>query len=184
MKLLACVVGISVGMTLSGCASRRVATDFSALERRAPSGSTIYVTTSGAERLKGQVSGVSAAALKLSLRDGTTRDFLPADVFEIRVKDPLWNGLLITAGVTGLMAAALNDPQFSCIPSAAPDCRKKSRGPGIAGAAAVFGLIGAYFDSLHHRLVFRGMTAGRTSRLAIVPTLTPNEASIGVTLRR
>jgi hypothetical protein len=108
----------------------------------------------------------------VSLRDASTREFGEADVTRVRAKDPLWNGMLIGAGVVGLLTFALNDA--SCVePSASPDCVKVSRAAGIAIGTALGAALGTGFDMLHHRQVFRGTNSGRGASLFVVPVVTP-----------
>ena len=166
---------------LTGCAGKRVASDFATLEQRLAPGVTAYVTTMDGGRFRGRVVGVSAASLRLSLPDGAPRDFLPADVSAIRVRDPLRNGLLIGGGVSALMAGILNDEP--CVAdSAAPGCKKQSRAAGIAVTAGLGAAIGAGIDALHHRRVYDGARPARTARLLLAPTLTRTSVSLRMSI--
>lgn len=182
MKTLA-VICVSMAVSLTGCAGQRVASDFVALERQVPAGATVFVTTRSGDHVKGRVVASSPSSLSLSLRDNATRQFIPADVSEIRVRDPLWNGLVIGAGVTGLMVGALNDASCTA-PNASPNCKKVSRGAGVAIGTAIGAGIGTWIDAVHHRRVFRGAPSARSSRVIIEPFVTPTRASIRVSLRR
>lgn len=157
MKLRAWVTSVSVLLSLAGCAEKRVATTFTAMEKRVPAGTTVYVTTTNGEHLRGRFADVSASSVKLSLGDGSTRDFTPSDVAEIRMKDPLWNGVLI-GGAAGLMVGAMSDESCTAR-NASPHCLKISHGAGVAISAGIGATIGAAIDALHHRLVFRGAPA-------------------------
>lgn len=183
MKVFTQAAGMCFVVLLTGCAGRRVASDFATMEQRLAPGVTTYVTTMDGGRFRGRVASVSAASFRLSLPDGAPRDFLPADVSAIRVKDPLWNGLLIGGGVSALMAGMLNDA--GCIePYASPGCKKVSRAAGIAVTAGVGAVIGAGIDALHHRRVYHGARPARTSRLLLAPALTRTSVSLRMSIVR
>lgn len=184
MKVLTQVAGMCFVVLLTGCAARRVAGDFATLEQRLAPGVTAYVTTVDGARFRGRVASVSAASLRLSLPDGAPRDFLPADVSAIRVRDPLWNGLLIGGGVSALMAGMINDA--GCIsPNVDPlGCQKASRGAGIAASAGMGAAIGAGIDALHHRRVYNGARPAGTTRLLLAPALTRTSVSLRMSIVR
>lgn len=174
------VVGLSLSVT--GCVGKRVATTFVDMEKRVPSGTTVYVTTSDGKDVKGKLAAVSGSSMKISLRDAATRDFSEADVARISAKDPLWNGMLIGAAVGGFFTFALNDA--SCIePYASPGCKKVSRGAGVAIAAGIGAALGMGFDALHHRRVFRGTRSPRGAALFVAPVITPKVAAVRVSSR-
>ncbi|MCA1561868.1 MAG: hypothetical protein LC804_16915 [Acidobacteria bacterium] len=171
-------------MTLSvtGCAGKRVATTFADMEKHVPAGTTVYVTTSDGKEVKGKLATVSGSSMTVSLRDTSTRDFSEADVARIRAKDPLWNGMLIGAALNGFFTFALNDEGCTA-PSAAPDCKKVSRGAGAAIGAGIGAALGMGFDALHHQRVFRGTRSPRGASLFIAPVVTPNVAAVRVSSR-
>jgi hypothetical protein len=174
MKLSLCVLMLLAG---TGCAGRRVATTFTEMESHVTAGTTLYVTTSDGKAVKGTLATVSGSSLKMSLADRSTRDFREVDVARIRTKDTLWNGMLIGAAAGGFLTFAINDG--SCIvPYAATDCRKVSRGAGVAIGAAIGAAIGTGVDVLHHRRVFRGTVSAQGASLIVAPVANPHMAAI------
>jgi small nuclear ribonucleoprotein (snRNP)-like protein len=182
MRLRLWVVGVSMSLSVTGCAGKRVATTFTDMAKHVPAGTTVYVTTTDGKEVKGALATVSASSMKVSLRDTSMRDFSDADVTRVRAKDRLWNGLLIGAAVGGFLTFAINDA--SCIePYASPDCVKVSRGAGVAIGTALGAAVGTGFDALHHRRVFRGTSSTRGASLFFAPVVTPNVVAVRVSSR-
>lgn len=182
MKLITCLIAFSITLAATGCSAKRVPTTFSAMEKRAPAGTTVYVTTSAGNEFKGTLAEVSGSSMKISLRDASTQDFTEADVARIRAKDKLWNGMLIGAGIGGVFAFMLNDA--GCVePYAQPDCKDVSRAAGVAVTAGIGAAVGALFDALHHRRVFRGPRPGRGTSVFVAPLLPSGGAVIRVSSR-
>jgi hypothetical protein len=182
VKSITWVVAVSITLAGTGCGGRRVATSFSEMEKRAPAGTTVYVTTNDGKEVKGKLAAVSGSSMRVSMRDTATRDFSEADVARVAAKDTLWNGMLIGAGVAGAAAFMLNDE--SCVePYAQSNCRKVSRGAGVAITAGIGAALGTAFDALHHRPVFRAARSGRGASLIVAPLVTPNVAAIRISSR-
>jgi uncharacterized protein (DUF2249 family) len=179
MRMRACMVGLLMTLLVTACAGKRIPTTFTDMGKRVPEGTTVYVTTTDGKEVQGKLAAVSVSSIQLLLRDTSTRDFREADVTRIRAKDPLWNGMLIGAGVVGFFSFALNDA--SCIePYASPSCVKVSRGRGIAIGAAIGAALGAGIDMLHRRRVFRGTSSRRGASLFIAPVVTPKVLGVRV----
>lgn len=182
MRVHVWTVGLSMMLSVTACAGKRIPTTFTEMAPRVPEGTTVYVTTTDGKEVPGRLAAVSGSSMTVSLRDASTRDFDEADVTRIRVKDPLWNGMLIGAGVGGLFTFALNDA--GCVePYASPSCIKVSRGAGIAIGTAIGAALGTGFDMLHHPHVFRSTNSGRGARLFIAPVVTPTVLGVRVSSR-
>lgn len=181
MRLSAGVLGLLVVLSVTSCAGRRVATTFTDMERHVPPGTTVYVTTADGTEAKGKLATLSVSSMTVSLRNTTTRDFSEAEVTRVRVKDPLWNGMLIGAGI-GSLSFALGDEGCSA-PNASPDCIRVSRGAGIAIGTAMGAALGTVIDALRHRQVFRATRSTRGAALFIAPVVTPNMAAVRVSSR-
>lgn len=182
MRFGICAVGLSMTLSITGCAGKRVATTFADMGRRVPTGTTVYVTTTDGIEVQGKLSTLSASSMKVQLGDQSTRDFREADVTWIRAKDPLWNGMLIGAAAGGFFSFALNDASCTA-PSASPDCRNVSRGAGVAIFTAIGAALGTGFDALLHRRVFRGPRSTSGASLFIEPVVTPKVAAVRVSSR-
>jgi hypothetical protein len=181
MRFPAIVAVVSLALSVTGCGGKRVATSFEAMVARAPAGTTVVVTAADGSETTGTLRSVSGRSLQVVPRDASSRDFSEAQVTRIRVKDPLWNGLLIGGAVGGFFSFALNDA--SCIePYASPDCQRVSRGAAVAIGTAIGGALGAAFDARRHRPVFRAPKAGRAS-LVVAPVFTADRAAVLAALR-
>lgn len=182
MRVHACMVGLLMTLSVTGCAGKRIPTTFTGMGERVPGGTTVYVTSADGKDVQGKLGTVSVSSMTVLLRDGSTRDFGEAEVTGVRVRDPLWNGMLIGAGVGGFFTAVLNDA--SCVePYASPDCIKVSRGAGIAIGTAIGAALGTGFDLLHRRRVFRGTKSGGKAALFIAPVVTRERLAMVVGCR-
>ena len=146
----------------AACGHGRVATRFTDLAPKVRAGSTAYVTSRDGQQTRGTLVDVSDASLRLRLADSGIRHFAESDVSTVRLKDPLWNGLLIGAAVGGLPIAAIADEGCTS-PNAVPDCDKVSRGEVFAYGAAGGAAIGAVLDLLHRKQVYRNPSVPRRS---------------------
>ena len=182
MRLSTGVVGLLVVLSVTSCAGRRVATTFTDIGKHVPAGTTVYVTTTDGTEVQGELATLSVSSMTVSLRNTSTRDFSEAEVTRVRVKDPLWNGMLIGAAVGGFFTFALNDESCTA-PNASPDCLKVSRGAGVAIGTAIGAALGTGFDALRHRQVFRATRSTRGASLFIAPVVTPNMAAVRVSSR-
>ena len=178
-KLL--LAGLAVAFSVTGCAGKRVTT-FSDMDKRAPAGTTVYVTTTRGEAIKGQIVSVAGSSMKISLGDAATREFSEADVARVRARDPLWNGILIGAAVGAAPAVLLFEP--GCVePFAVPDCKTVSREAGVAIFAGMGAGIGLLWDALHRRRVFDGAHPARRTSVVIAPIIGSKAAGIRVSSR-
>lgn len=176
-------IGIVLAVSSTGCTGKRVAADFAAVEQQVQVGRTAYLTTADGQRLKGQVTSVSPSSLRLSMPGAATREFTPADVSGIRIKDSLWNGMLIGAATMGLFGTVLMEE--GCVaPYAVPECRKTTRAEMMAISAGFGAAVGAGIDALRHRQVYRGAKGGRTSRLRVTPLVHPTSVAVQVSVTR
>ena len=179
MRVTVFVAGVSLMLSGAGCAVRRVPTTFAEMEKHTPVGTTVYVTTKDGEEVTGTLATISASSISVALRDEPARVVVDANVASIRAKDPLWNGLVIGAGVGGFMIGALSDE--SCIaPYAAPDCKNVSRGAGILLGAGIGAALGAGFDALHHQRVFRSSPPAGRASVFVAPVVTPDTITVRI----
>ena len=123
--------------------------------------------------------------MTVSLRDTSTRQFSEADVMRIRVRDSLWNGMLVGAGIGGFLGYSYNDTD--CLFSyTVPDCTKGSPAEPMAIGAAIGAAIGTGIDALRLRRVFRGTKATTVTHgpsLFFGPVITPDLVAVRVSSR-
>lgn len=172
--------GLAIALSMAGgCARPRVVTTFSDLETRLRPGTSVHVTNTAGDEIKGEVTAVSGPSLRIKLRDAAERDFAESAVARITVKDPIWNGAVIGAAV-GVVGGGISDEGCSS-PSAAPDCKKVSRGAGIAIMTAMGAGFGAALDALFWRRVpvFRASKRAGSVRF-LMPVVGPHRAGVFV----
>jgi hypothetical protein len=182
MRRATWVVVALLALGVAGCAGKRVATTFGGMAARVPAGTTVHVTTVDGSETTGRLAAVSGTSMQVVLRDASRHDFREADVARVRVRDPLWNGMLIGAAAGGLSTFIMNDESCSA-PNPSPDCRRVSRGAGVAIGALLGAGLGAGFDALNQQLVFHGPAGANGASLWIAPVLAPRHAGIVVRAR-
>jgi len=152
----------SVMFTLSALAQPAVSP--ADLASRIESGDTISVLDTMSREVRGVLGTLSDTMLTLMV-DGKLRDIPFSEVRRItRIgRDPLWNGILIGAGVGALSGATLG-------------------GPGVAvQGAVIYGAIGALIDKARRgRVEVYRAPAGPAVR--VLPIYSPGQQGIRVSL--
>lgn len=153
----------SVMFTLSALAQPAVSP--ADLPSRIVSGDTISVLDTMSRETRGVLGTLSDTMLTLMV-DGKLRDISFSEVRRItRIgRDPLWNGILIGAGVGALAGASLG------------------HGPGVAvQGAVIYGAIGALIDRARRgRVEVYRAPAGPAVR--VLPIFSPGQQGIRVSL--
>lgn len=172
---------LGVVLLVTGCAHVQSTTSWSDLAPRLRAGAPVAVTGADGAVTEGTVARASPASLTLDV-SGARREFSPGQVRQLRRNgDPLWNGLLIGAGV-GLLAAALPDNTCTGSPtSSLADCTDKQ----IPQRAAIFAVataigIGVDWGHRDRSILYEGPPH---RQVVLVPALSPRGAAIRLALR-
>lgn len=134
------------------------------LPSRIESGDTIFVLDTMSREVRGVFGTLSDTGLTLMV-DGKLRDIPFSDVRRITRLggDPLWNGILIGAGVGALSGGALQGPG------------------GALQGALIYGAIGALIDKARRGRVEVYRAPARPS-VGVVPLFSPQQQGIRVSL--
>jgi hypothetical protein len=144
-----------------------------------PPGRTVFLTDAGGTTSKGTVTQASPSSLTVR-SNGTSREFHEADIRTVKVREPLWEGLIIGAAAGGFLFYIGNDS--ACVLSAYDSCGG-SYGAAVLGAA-IGGGIGAGIDALvwRHRTLFRS-PGGSTAGVSIAPVIGAGRRGLSLTAR-
>lgn len=114
------VLGVCLLCPSGTALAQAPATTLEQLQSRVAAGQTITVVDSSGQKIRGQISGLSASELKLDA-DGKQRTYTSETLAEVRTqhKDSLWNGTLIGAAagsifLIGMVASDWCSDEASC----------------------------------------------------------------------